>query len=68
MTSLHHNGAGRNTGVPPSAIAVPPIPAHSHPIEGAMSPGGREIYRRTQWSIPRCNATAAAWAFGQAEV
>lgn len=29
--------------------------------------GGREIQRRTNWSVSLCNAVAAAWAFGSVE-
>lgn len=39
---------------------------HSLPIpnDAVLTPGGREVFRRTRRHPATCNAIAAAWAFG----
>ena len=38
------------------------------PPTTTLTPGAREIQRRTRWSAALCNAVAAAWSFGPVEV
>ena len=34
------------------------------PNDAGLTPGGREVFRRTRRHPATCNAIAAAWAFG----
>ena len=66
MTYMHHAAPRRNTPDVQPDLALfeyrPPAPTVT------LTPGAREIQKRTSWSASLCNAVAAAWSFGSVEV
>jgi hypothetical protein len=66
MAYMHHAAPRRNTSDAQTELPLfnyrPRTPAVT------LTPGAREIQKRTRWSASLCNAVAAAWSFGSVEV
>ena len=61
MKSVHQSAVARNNH--PTAL-LPPVRTFRPASNNSLSPGAREIHRRTRWSPSLCNAIASAWSFG----
>jgi hypothetical protein len=66
MTYMPHAAARRNT--PDVQPDLPLFDYRPRTPAVTLTPGAREIQKRTRWSASLCNAVAAAWSFGSAKV
>jgi hypothetical protein len=63
---MPHATTRRNTSDAQTDLQLVSYRAPTLPV--VLTPGAREIQRRTRWSASLCNAVAAAWSFGSVEV